>query len=267
MNDIKDILKTIFTYVEPNSKLAKKVRDNFLLVEYEEGIQNSIIEDHDIELNDQLTIRINKIKTNNFIEIYRSIANLKLPMSVMEIRKFEFINRDIKLGDSIKVRFAEDLDKLQNSDMVIAIGSLNTVRVEYKLETINDMIKNYFKIIEDRNDQLIKLINNQKISRDQYFPIYAFSKIYDKITTASALKEQQASKIKKIIDNIHKYSKDDITSIGSIISSNDICKSYKTEAIVWGIYKDRLNLDEVKQYLENNKNNSKDTDYRKILCA
>ncbi|ENS7467434.1 SIR2 family protein, partial [Neisseria gonorrhoeae] len=33
--NIKEILKTIFTYVEPNSPSANKIRRNFLLVEYE----------------------------------------------------------------------------------------------------------------------------------------------------------------------------------------------------------------------------------------
>ena len=35
--NIKNLLKTIFTYVEPNSDDASRIRDNFLLVEYEEG--------------------------------------------------------------------------------------------------------------------------------------------------------------------------------------------------------------------------------------
>ena len=38
--NIKDILKTIFTYVEPNTEQAELIRRNFLLVEYDKGSNN-----------------------------------------------------------------------------------------------------------------------------------------------------------------------------------------------------------------------------------
>ncbi|EMU0730896.1 SIR2 family protein, partial [Neisseria gonorrhoeae] len=41
--NIKEILKTIFTYVEPNSPSANKIRRNFLLVEYEPESNNEDI--------------------------------------------------------------------------------------------------------------------------------------------------------------------------------------------------------------------------------
>lgn len=50
-DNIKKLLKTIFTYVEANSELANKIKNNFLLVEYGQGVNNETISDHDIVLD------------------------------------------------------------------------------------------------------------------------------------------------------------------------------------------------------------------------
>jgi hypothetical protein len=60
--NIKNILKTIFTYVEPNSDEAERIRQNFLLVEYEKDSANEEVGEHDIDLEGFSTIRINKKK-------------------------------------------------------------------------------------------------------------------------------------------------------------------------------------------------------------
>src|SRR5699024_5907317 len=63
-NNIKEILKTIFTYVNPNTAEAEKIRGNFLLVEYEKDSKNTEVTDHDIDMSGFSTIRINKLKTD-----------------------------------------------------------------------------------------------------------------------------------------------------------------------------------------------------------
>lgn len=74
--NIKSILRTIFSYVEPNTEQANKIRNNFLLVEYQSGSQSTEVIEHDIDIEGQATIRINKIKTDNFSELYRNIGEL-----------------------------------------------------------------------------------------------------------------------------------------------------------------------------------------------
>jgi hypothetical protein len=79
--NIKSILKTIFTYIEPNSEIADKIRGNFLLVEYEKDSLNEDVTEHDIDMEGFATIRINKIKTDNlfvFIKHYRTCNYLYL---------------------------------------------------------------------------------------------------------------------------------------------------------------------------------------------
>src|SRR5699024_9945543 len=72
--NIKSLLRTIFTYVEPNSDHAHKIRQNFLLVEFDEGSQSTSISAHDIDLEGfSSTIRINKILTDDFSTIYEQI--------------------------------------------------------------------------------------------------------------------------------------------------------------------------------------------------
>ena len=56
--NIKDILKTIFTYIEPNTIEAERIRSNFLLVEYDAGSENTEVSDHDVDMNGFATIRI-----------------------------------------------------------------------------------------------------------------------------------------------------------------------------------------------------------------
>ena len=66
----------------------EKYETIFLLIEYENGSENTEVMEHDIDIEGFETIRINKLKTDNFTAIYQAIANLVLPVSAMDIRKF-----------------------------------------------------------------------------------------------------------------------------------------------------------------------------------
>ncbi len=173
--NIQQILKTIFSYVPTNSVLANKIRNNFLLVEYEPDSNSTTISEHDIYIGSGTTIRINKIKTDNYISIFSSLSNLILPVSAMDIRKVQKVWNEIKSGGDIEVKITEDLDQLKNGQMVLAVGSHK--RVKYEFQTKPEMMQDYFKIVEEANKQLIILLNKQKIQSSQFFPIFAFSEI------------------------------------------------------------------------------------------
>lgn len=261
--NIKHILKTIFTYVEPNSEVAEKIRRNFLLVEYERDSENIEISEHDIDISGLTTIRINKIRTDKFAEIYKELSALTLPISAMDVRKLQSIVKQINEGGSIQVRFTEDIETLDNGDRIIAIGSSKTI--SYNYQTVPEMMSNYFKIIEEANSQLLEQINKHKITASQYFPIYGFSKICSSIEKAEDLKEQQLDKLKELIEHIKIQSKNSHTKIDDIWLDENISNTYKINAIAWAIWYDQLNLQEVEQYLKDF-NNKKITDYRKLLC-
>lgn len=263
-DNIKNLLKTIFTYVEPNSEDAKKIRDNFLLVEYEEGSDSNEISEHDIDLEGFSTIRINKIKTDDFSEIYKSISSLTLPISAMDVRKVQNIVKEIYSGGEIKVNITEDLDSLDNRDKIIAIGSNKTISYQY--QTSAEMMANYFNIIDESNSQLLTLINKYTIQRQQYFPIYGFSHICDDLDNVDALKEQQMNKMELAIESMAAACKVDFDSIEKILKDEAITPSNKNSAIIWSLMKDNLDLDEVEAYLRTFDDKT-DTPYRKLLCG
>lgn len=260
--NIKKILKTIFSYVDPYSELAGKIKNNFLLVEYEKDSENRLVADYDINMDD-IIIRINKIKTDDFTSIYESISDLQLPISAMDVKKVQNIVKDIYAGGDIKVSITEDLDSLRNGDRVLAIGSSKTI--QYIYQTSGEMISNYFKIIEESNSQLISLIDKLIIQDTQYFPIFGFSNINPNIDKLAKLKENQKNNIKNTLDRINDTCKCSHLTIKAIDSDESISSSNKSNAILWGIMNNDFDLDEVKNYLK--KTDLKDTNKRRLLCA
>ena len=266
--NIKNLLRTIFTYVEYGSDIAEKIRNNFLLVEYEKGSEDNFVSEYDIKLENFPLIRINKIKTNNFSEIYDAIASLHLPISAMDIRKVENIVKELHEGGKIEVHITEDLDSLSNSDKVIAIGSKKTITYEY--QTSKEMMKNYFEIIDESNKQIVSLIDKFNISKSQYFPIYGFSILHNKLISSHHLKEQQVVNIQNTIERMDRKIKNEYilseTTVNEILSKDDISKTNKDNAILYAIMNDFLDIDDLERYLRGYTEKTS-TDYRRLLCA
>ena len=262
--NIKDILKTIFSYVDYNSEEAKKIQRNFLLVEYRADSDNTDILEHSIELEGSQIIRINKLTTDNFTELYKAIANLILPVSTMDIRKVQNIVKDIFSGGKIEVSITEDLDELENSDKVLVIGSKNTI--QYVYQTPSDMVANYFKIIEEKNKQIIALLDKQTIRSNLFFPIFAFSKINNELTKADILKKQQRGKIESILNNKPAKCSGVYKTPQEVINTEDVPVSNKTQVIIASNINGNMDLDSVKEFLIEFKD-KKSTSYRQLLCA
>ena len=261
-NNVKKILKTIFSYVNPTSELANKIKNNFLLIEHEKGSDNIIVSDYDINMDDTI-IRINKLKTDDFQSIYEAISDLQLPISAMDVRKVQNIVKDIYSGGNIKVSITEDLDSLKNEDRILAIGSSKTIK--YEFQTAKEMISNYFKIIEEANVQLLSLIDKLSIYSAQYFPIFGFSKINTKIKNSIQLKENQINNIDNTLKNIPDLCKKNHNKIEDIFSDDTIANSNKTKAILWETMNDNISLDDIEEYLR--KSDLKTTDDKRLLCA
>ena len=261
--NIKDILDTIFSYVDYVSDAAKKIRDNFLLVEYESGSDSTEVMEHDIDVGSK-TIRINKLKTDNFVAVYQALANLYLPVSAMDIRKVQSVVREICEGGSIEVSITEDLDELENSDKVLVVGSKRTVR--YDFLTTSEMMVNYFQIIEESNSQLLCLLNKQKIQPRQYFPIYAFSSICSEIKRVKELKQQQKDKIGTLIKNSPSSCVGNHSTPQDVVADSQVPQTYKTLEMICSIMSGKMNLKKVEDYLKNFVD-KRSADYRKLLCA
>jgi len=265
--NIKSLLKTIFTYVEPNSAAAAKIRSNFLLVEYACGSDSEVIAEHDIDLEGFSTIRINKIKTDNFSAIYNALSNLVLPVSAMDVRKVQNVVKEIFAGGSIKVNITEDLDSLDNSDKIIAIGSAKTI--VYSYQTSAEMMSNYFSIIDEANSQLLMLINKYRFQAEQYFPIFGFSLICTGIEKAEQLKVQQKIKLTKALDSITGPCKSGAVSVSGILDDDSISENNKDHAILWAALSNvGFDIQGLEGYLRDHKHRHAGlTIYRKLVCA
>ncbi|QDW20478.1 SIR2 family protein [Flavobacterium sp. KBS0721] len=262
--NIKKILKTIFSYVEPNSELATKIKNNFLLVEYGKDIDDLTISEHDIVLEGDLTIRINKIKTDDFSSIYNSISDLQLPVSALDIRKVQNIVKEMYAGGDIKVSITEDLDTLKNGEKILAIGSQKTI--SYHFETGAELLSNYFNVIDESNIQILNLIDKFKIQATQYFPVFGFHKINSGFETADKLKKQQVNNINLCMKNMPVSCKVKHGSIDGIMEDEHIPPSSKMNALMWSTFQDNINLDEIEQFLRE-KMSTTSTDYRKLLSV
>lgn len=263
--NIKKILSTIFTYIHPNTDEADRIRKNFLLVEYEEGSTNLEVTDHDIDMEGYSTIRINKLKTDNFIGVYKPLSNLNLPVSAMDIRKVQNIVKDIYAGGSIEVKFTENVESLSNDEKVLVIGSQKTVTYAYK--NVAEIILNYFEYIDEENHQVLSLIDKQHIQQTQFFPIYGFDTIQPNLEKANYLKGIQKQKIKSVMGDKEGMGEKHDT-ISDILSDDDISRSNKEDEIFTGVIKENIGLEDLEEYLKKyDTERIGNTDYRRLLVA
>ena len=128
------------------------------------------------------------------------------------------------------------------------------------------MMANYFQIIEEENEQLLRLLNKQTIQSSQYFPIFAFSKICKNLERVDELKEQQISKIQHIVREKCYNSQGTHHTPESVLGDDSIARTYKVIEMVRSIMSGRMKLDSMKEYLLSYED-KKSTDYRKVLCA
>jgi len=261
--NIKRLLKTIFTYVEPNSEQARKIRENFLLVEYDEGSMSTSVVEHDVDIENLTTLRIYKIKTDNFASIYDSLSDLTLPVSAMDVRKVQKVVKEINTGGDIEVNISDDVDSLDNSDKILAIGSKETI--EYRHQSPSEIIENYFSIVDDEKSKLLSLVNEQTIQVNRYFPAFAFSEIAD-IEEEERLRNQQIRKVESHLDSIHESCKSDNTTIDEIMRDESISSSNKIDAVMWSIMNERIELGEAELFLRDFEDKD-DTPFRRLICA
>ena len=257
------ILKTIFTYVEPNTEQAEQIRRNFLLVEYDKGSNNVEIVEHDIDMEGFSTLRINKLKTDNYLELYKALSDLHLPVSAMDIRKVQNVMKEITSGGEIEVKITEDIESMKNSDKILVIGSSKSI--SYDFLNAPELMAKYFSIIEEENSQILQPIDKIRIQANQYFPMYGFDKVNSYIDSSDKLKTQQVKKIKDEAERIGTKYENDYNSIKEIMDCNKLALSNKSRSVFWSVYNDKIELSDLERYLKTYKN-KEETNYKKLLC-
>lgn len=260
--NIKKILGTIFSYVDSSSKEAEKIKSNFLLVERADQDHLEILE-HDIEIQDGTTIRINKIRLNDYTHIYKNINSLELPVSAYEVRKVQKIYKKILSGGDIKVRIVDDLDSISSGDTILAIGSVQNIKFEFY--DVNDLIFNYFNIIESKKSEILKSLEKLPTSKRNWLPASGFYKINPEIEKLIPLIPNQKSKIKLKYKNIPAAAKIKAYDIDKLVSSGRLGQTNISYCIIYNIEKGNINLDSLETYLKSFKEKT-NNDYRFLLC-
>lgn len=263
--NIKKILSTIFKYVQFNSEQAELIRNNFLLVEYQEGSDSLDILDHDIDVNGY-PLRIHKLKTDNYVDLYHALESLSLPVSTYEIRRVLDNVKDITSGGTIKVSIADDIDKLKNSERILAISPKSKSSIEYTYTDSSQLIIDYFDIINNKSENLIKLIDEFPIAKSHWFPIFGFLSLVSDLQKAETLKTQQRSKLtNNLKPNIERFDVHNLNSINDILASDKIPESYKIDYIFYKVFNNLIGEDELKNYLMQI-DGDLDSNYKKLLC-
>ena len=184
----------------------------------------------------------------------------------MDIRKVESVVRKIcvaNTSDSIQVRITDDIDSLENKDTILAIGSEKTIKYEY-LSTA-EMVKQYFEIIDNKRAGVLSLIDKQKINISQYFPIYGFSIVNPDIKSADRLKSTQDKNLINYLNRIKPTQKKKRLSISEVNDDSDIAHTYKTDCILWNVWKNNIKIDDLESYLRDCTDKTT-TNYRKLIC-
>lgn len=260
-DNIKKVLKTIFSYVKPNTELARKVKRNFLLIQYEEDSDNVEIESHSVECGEGINIDIHKLSTDNFSEVYRQLAQLNINHN-SKILQFVYQEADNFLsGKEISIDIADDYASLSDNKKGIAFGNVEQLR--YVFENDQSMITNYFSYVSAGNKNLVRLIDRMKIHKNHYFPIFGYSTIYPHLKCAENLKKNQRNKIKQYTNKCIRY-RNQHTTIESIMNDAGISRSYKNLAIFYAVYNRQINLEKVESYLK--KKVKMNTDDKVLLC-
>lgn len=221
--------------------MSERIRSNFLLVEFDEGSKNKEVVEHDIQLENNKVIRINKIKTEDYSSIYKALGNLELSVSALDIRKVQNVVKDIYKGGKTRVEITEDIDDLNNSEKILAIGTSKTIK--YEFQTVPELMQKYFQIEEEENKQILDVINNQIIQKIN-FPNLLFYKINPKINNIEKFKKQQNEKIKNILENLEDCFKIACFTIEEISDSEYITPSKEENVLVYNVIKGNIVLED-----------------------
>ena len=210
------------------------------------------------------TIRINKLRTDNYIALYQAISGLSLPISAMDVRKVQTIVKEIYAGGSIKVEITEDIDRLKNSDRILAIGSSKTISYQYL--TSSEMTQKYFDIIDESNSALISTINKQKIAKNQFFPFFGFSLIYEGIINIEEKKKYQRENLNRYIESQAARRANEHTTIAQILEDESIANTFKCPSIMFAVSNGQIRLNDFERYLREYSDNKDTSDFRRMLC-
>lgn len=283
--NVNNILKTVFKYTEYNTEAFKKIKENFLIVEYEANSNNEDISDYHLKIED-IPIQIKKLQTDNYSALFKELIEVKYPISAIDVRKVQNIMHDMidtaKSSDKKSVReviVVDSNEEINNEDRVLVItygnrDTANTIKQTVFKEklipehmTTTDFINNYFEILDEKNKERIKVIDRLTIAKNVYFPILGFKKIHSKLKNLSKIEQIQKQILDKFVKNFTKKPQlyKEHVSIEDVYKDSTIAISNKHATIVFNVWNDKIQLDSLELYLRNYDEDKSDSKYRRLI--
>lgn len=251
--NIQKLLSRIFSYVTPESELGKRVADNFLCVQFEEGSGNTEVVGevfHIQQAGAQIDISLNVLKTDDFASLYKALAELQLPIEAIHLKRVASVFHEIKTGGEIAVKFADGVEELENRDLayLIAPKSLPLVTLD-RVYLPNRAIKYYFELTEQGNPGI--LIITDGIGKNRFFPAKGLSRVFPEMRRKDKLCRQQGERIKCAYNDIQaeRRSACKCCTISEINNDTSIAETSKWKAIFLGVYHGKIELDDLRDYL------------------
>lgn len=180
-----------------------------------------------------------------------------------------------------EVVIVDSKEQINNSDRVLVItygnrDTVNTIKQTIFKEKVvrthlsaDDFIINYFEILDNKDIETIKVIDNITISSHQYFPIYGFLGVYGKIKNKLKIKKIQQEilnkfmtpKSRKKVIGFPEYS-----NIEDIYADPNIATSFKHPCVMWNVWNNNIELDNLEKYLRGYPDDEKrDSKYRRLI--
>jgi len=195
----------------------------------------------------------------------------------MDVRKVQSILKKIVEGDAAElcVKFSEDFDKEDNSNMVIAIhkktDDLETKTIVNNISSQRHFIQNYFDIIDNKKFNDIGWLDGKDvfINHKHYFPIFGFNQVNKELNKFNEISENQLKKLKHKLAAIktnNKLKNKRYTTIKGILKDQNISKSYKYDAIFYYVNNSQIDIDQLECYLKDNIGDETITEHRMLLC-
>lgn len=238
----------------------RKSAQRIIVIEWEQG-QNELIEsqirEYDFGWNYTL------IRTDNYKSVYEKLVMINQGLSPVHVRKYNQVIKKLivekgKKGSLDSVLLSPDeLGEIEEKinagkPIVVALGNRATI---YVMPNIKSYLEDY---IMERNEiaheiALKFVAENPRNSRVPFVRHYNAVDL-EKVNLSKTEKDklrtriQNHGKLKSCIGSINKYHQIEMGKIEEIIDS-DFSKSKELDVVTYNI--ERLNLEEVKEYIQN----------------
>lgn len=265
-NNIQEFMNSIYESFYEMKEELNKISEKFVVVDWEKEVTTTLIED--CNLLKEKIMPLKHIKTDNYLEIYKSLNNFDIKI---DVTKFKFL-QDLYLV-ALKGDRSEQLDFVfANEYKGGKIPAKTLIGAGYVISYLSyDLNIHINKILNPNKGDTIPispkdffskfLLNLKRISVNAPIPLFYFLKDFN--DNFENLQEKSKKIIKenceKIIKLYEKFSEinsnKDYQTLDEILT--DDIKNYKKENYIFQYYiNNKISNDEIKNYLEKTEKNT-----------